>query len=161
MYPTLRAAGFAVLTAAAAARAGDASCWVYFGTSATDARRGIYFSRLDQDSGSLSPAVRVADRPDSVFLAFAPDRRHLYSLAEVPGPEGGPVEAIETYAVDAASGRLAGAGEPGAGAAGPGAGRGGPSEPWGCGAAAGGRGGAGEGVAGGPESCHSGVDPSG
>jgi|CZKI01.1.fsa_nt_gi 6-phosphogluconolactonase len=111
MYPTLRAAGFAVLTAAAAARAGDASCWVYFGTSATDARRGIYFSRLDQDSGSLSPAVRVADRPDSVFLAFAPDRRHLYSLAEVPGPEGGPVEAIETYAVDAASGRLAGAGE--------------------------------------------------
>jgi 6-phosphogluconolactonase len=112
MHPTLKAAGFgALMASAAAARAGDSSCWVYFGTSATDARRGIYLSKLDQDSGSLSPAVRVADKSDSVFLAFAPDMRHLYSLAEARGPGGGPVEAIETYAVDAGSGRLAGAGE--------------------------------------------------
>jgi 6-phosphogluconolactonase len=112
MHPTLRAAGFAALMAAAAsARAGDASCWVYFGTSATGASRGIYRSRLDQVSGSLSPAVRAAEKSDSVFFAFAPDKRHLYSLAEVPGPGGGPVEAIETYAVDAASGGLTGAGE--------------------------------------------------
>jgi 6-phosphogluconolactonase len=99
------------MAAGSAVRAGDASCWVYFGTSATDARRGIYLSKLDQDSGSLSPAVRVAEKPDSVFLAFAPDKRHVYSLAEAPGPGGGPVEAIETYAVDAATGRLTGAGE--------------------------------------------------
>ncbi len=112
MHPTLSAPGFAALLAlASAAQAGSASCWVYFGTSATDSRRGIYLSRLDQDSGGLSPAARVADKPDSVFFAFSPDKRHLYSLAEAPGPGGGPVEAIETYAVDAASGALAPVGE--------------------------------------------------
>lgn len=112
MHPTLLAAGFgALLALAPAARAGDASCWVYFGTSATDARRGIYLSRLDQESGALSAAVRVADKPDSVFFAFSLDKRHLYSLAEVPGPWGRPAEAIETYAVDAATGRLTGVGE--------------------------------------------------
>ncbi len=111
MHPTLAALGFGMLmTAAATVRASDAACWVYFGTSATDARRGIYLSKLDQDSGSLSPSVRVADKSNSVFFAVAPDKMHLYSLAEVPGP-GGPVEAIETYAVDAASGALTPAGE--------------------------------------------------
>ncbi|HXQ80212.1 MAG TPA: lactonase family protein [Opitutaceae bacterium] len=111
MHPTIRAAGFGALMAVAAATEGNASCWVYFGSSATDARRGIYLSRLDQDSGSLSPAVRAADKSNSVFFAFAPDKRHLYALAEVPGTGGDPVEAIETYAVDAASGGLTGAGE--------------------------------------------------
>lgn len=112
MHPTLAAVGLGTLLGLApVSRAGDSSCWVYFGTSATNARRGIYVSRLDQDSGSISPAVRAADKSDSVFFAFSPDKRHLYSLAEVQGAGGGPVEAIETYAVDAASGQLASAGE--------------------------------------------------
>jgi 6-phosphogluconolactonase len=112
MHPTLAIVGFGALVGfAATARAADPSCWVYFGTSATDASRGIYLSRLDQSDGSLSAAVRAADKSNSVFFAFAPDRKHLYSLAEVPGPGGRPVEAIETYAVDAASGALTGAGE--------------------------------------------------
>ena len=112
MHPTLSASGFAALLAlASAARAASASCWVYFGTSATDSRRGIYLSRLDQESGQLSAAVRAADKPDSVFFAFSPDKRHLYSLAEAPGPGGAPVEALETYAVDAASGSLTLVGE--------------------------------------------------
>ncbi len=111
MHPTLAAVEFGMLmTLAATVRAGDASCWVYFGTSATDARRGIYLSKLDQESGAVSPAQRVADKSNSVFFAFAPDKRHLYSLAEVPG-RGGPVEAVEAYAVDAASGALTGVGE--------------------------------------------------
>jgi len=112
MHPTLSAIGLgALLAAAPASRAGEASCWVYFGTSATDARRGIYLSRLDEGSGALSPPARAADKSDSVFFAFSPDKRHLYALAEVPGPEGRPEEAVETYAVDAASGRLTGVGE--------------------------------------------------
>jgi 6-phosphogluconolactonase len=97
--------------ACATSRAGDSSCWVYFGTSATDARSGVYVSRLDQGTGGLSPAVRASEKSDSVFFAFAPDKRHLYSLAEVPGVGGRPVEAIETYAVDPASGGLKAVGE--------------------------------------------------
>jgi 6-phosphogluconolactonase len=84
---------------------------VYFGTSATDAVRGIYLSSLDQETGALSPATRVAEKPGSVFFAFAPDHRHLYSLAEAARPGGSPGEAIETYAVDPGSGRLTGVGE--------------------------------------------------
>jgi 6-phosphogluconolactonase len=112
MHPTLAAIGFVMLMGVVTvSRAGDSSCWVYFGTSATGADRGIYVSRLDQGTGGLSPAVRAADKPNSVFFAFSPDKRHLYSLAEVPGPKGHPIEAIETYAVESASGRLAAVGE--------------------------------------------------
>ena len=44
-------------------------------------------------------------------MAFSPDRKHLYSLSEVSRPGGRPSEAIETYAVDAASGGLSNIGE--------------------------------------------------
>lgn len=112
MHPTLAAAGLgALMSVAAAARADDPSCWVYFGTSATDSSRGLYLSKLDQETGSISPSQRVADKSDSVFVAFSPDRKRLYSLAETPGAGRGPVEAIETYAVDAATGQLTNLGE--------------------------------------------------
>ena len=107
MNPTLAALGLGALIGLGAGPcpAQDA-CWVYFGTSATDSSRGIYLSRLDQKSGLLSPAARAADKSDSVFMAFSPDRRHLYSLAEVPGDGGKPVEAIESFATDARTGEL-------------------------------------------------------
>jgi 6-phosphogluconolactonase len=112
MNPVLAAAGLGVLVGlAASARADDPSCWVYFGTSATGADRGIYLSKLDQQTGSLSPAERVADKSDSVFMAFSPDHRRLYSLAEVPGTGAKPFGAIETNAVDPATGRLTSLGE--------------------------------------------------
>jgi 6-phosphogluconolactonase len=107
MNSILKAAGLCSLMALSVAlRAGDHSCWVYFGTSATDARRGIYLSKLDEDTGALSPAVRAADKSDSVFFAFSPDKHYLYALAEVPGAGARPQEAIETYEVDPSSGAL-------------------------------------------------------
>ncbi|HEY4988169.1 MAG TPA: lactonase family protein [Opitutaceae bacterium] len=90
----------------ATARADSPSCWVYFGTQGTGAQRGIYLSRLNQETGVLSPAIRVADKPNSVFMAFSPDKRHLYALAELPRTLRQPREAIETYEVDAATGQL-------------------------------------------------------
>jgi 6-phosphogluconolactonase len=106
MHPTLAVVGLTLLGTAVSVPPLDASCWVYFGTSATDASRGIYRSSLDQATGSLSPAQRVADKSDSVFLAFSPDRKHVYGLAEVRRLGLYPVEAIETYAVDSATGDL-------------------------------------------------------
>ncbi len=111
MNPILKAAGLGMLLALGAPAGAEApSCWVYFGTQKTDASSGLYRSRLNQDTGQLSQAMRVTDRPDSVFMAFSPDRRHLYCLAEVRGM-GSPREAIETYAVDAATGALRNVGE--------------------------------------------------
>jgi 6-phosphogluconolactonase len=112
MYPILAVVGLsALIGTAATVRAKEASCWVYFGTSATDARRGIYLSSLDQGTGALSPARKVADKSDSVFVAFSPDRKHLYALAEVRRFAMNPVEAIETYEVDVATGNLTNVGE--------------------------------------------------
>jgi 6-phosphogluconolactonase len=112
MNPTLAAAGLGVVLALTpSSQAQGSSCWVYFGTSATDSNRGIYVSRLDQQTGSLSPAERVADKSDSVFMAFSPDHTRLYSLAEVPGTGPRPLGAIETNAIDPATGRLTSLGE--------------------------------------------------
>jgi 6-phosphogluconolactonase len=112
MHPSLATLGiFALVGLAATARADSPPCWVYFGTSATGSNRGLYLSRLSQETGSLSPAVRVADKPNSVFVAFSPDRTHLYSLAEAPSLGRHPTEAIETYAVDAMTGALRPVGE--------------------------------------------------
>ncbi len=112
MHPTLLAVGLTALTSlVTVSRAEASSCWVYLGTSATGADRGIYVAKLDQATGALSPAVRAADKSDSEFFAFSPDKKHLYSLAAIPGPSGHPMEAIETYAVDAASGALTSIGE--------------------------------------------------
>lgn len=112
MNPTLAAIGFgAMLGLAAASRADDPSCWVYFGTSATGTNRGLYLSKLDQATGALAPAARATDKPNSVFVAFSPDRRHLYSLAEVPLLARSPAEAIETYEVNRSTGALKNIGE--------------------------------------------------
>jgi 6-phosphogluconolactonase len=112
MHPTLTAARLCTLLGLAAiARADDSSCWVYFGTSATGDTRGIYRAALNQETGSLSQATRAADKPDSEFMAFAPDKKHLYSVAQIKHFGSRPIEAIETYSVDAATGVLTPAGE--------------------------------------------------
>jgi 6-phosphogluconolactonase len=112
MNPTLAVVGLSALMGiASAARADAPSCWVYFGTQGTGANRGLYLSKLNQDTGALTPAVRVADKSDSVFMAFAPDKKHLYALAEVPRTFGHPREAIETYEIDASTGALRNVGE--------------------------------------------------
>lgn len=112
MNPTLAALGLSALLATAATGRSQAPfCWVYFGTQVTGADRGIYLARLNQDTGSLSPAVRVADKPNSQFMAFSPDRKHLYSLAAIPRLVGRPQEAIETYEVDSSTGALRNVGE--------------------------------------------------
>jgi len=113
MHPTLAALGVgAALSLASASHAQEPSCWVYFGTSATDdARRGLYVASLNQATGTLSMALRATDKSNSVFVALSPDHRHLYSLAEVAKEGHRPTEAIETYAIDIQTGFLSNVGE--------------------------------------------------
>jgi 6-phosphogluconolactonase len=111
MHPTLTPLILAFMGLAASAGAAPESCWVYFGTQTTDARSGIYRSRLDLQTGALSPAVRITDRPNSVFMAFSPDQTRLYCLAEPVGPSGKPTETVETYQVDRRTGDLLRLGE--------------------------------------------------
>lgn len=111
MTPPIPAALLCVLLGAATT-AQASSCWVYFGTSSTNIRKGIYRAELNQETGALTHLDRVAQKSNSVFLALAPDHRHLYALAEVrPAGAPHPVEAVETYAVDAKTGKLEAVGE--------------------------------------------------
>jgi len=113
MNLTLAAFGVgAALGLASVSLAQEPSCWVYFGTSATDdAHRGLYVASLNQATGTLSMALRATDKSNSVFVAFSPDHRHLYSLAEVARAGHRPSEAIETYAIDMPTGFLTSIGE--------------------------------------------------
>jgi len=71
---------------------------VYFGTGGGDAR-GIYASTLDMETGKLSePRLIVeADRPG--FLAFSPDQRFLYCVAQGMGADGKPYGAVQAYQI--------------------------------------------------------------
>jgi 6-phosphogluconolactonase len=112
MQPIMAAFGIgALIGLAATARAEAPFSWVYFGTSSMGDTRGIYRAKLNQDTGTLSPVVRVGDRPNSEFLAFSPDHKHLYCLAAHPRSGGGPLEAIVTYEVDSTTGSLRAMGE--------------------------------------------------
>lgn len=55
---------------------------VYFGTGGGDAA-GIYRSQFNPETGQLSPAMLAAEVEAPGFLAFHPDRNHLYAVALV------------------------------------------------------------------------------
>ena len=81
------------------------SCWVYFGTQVRGSQEGIYRAKLDEETGRLSGAEKVASSANPEFLALSPDRKFLYSLSrEAKGGESR--EAIKSYATDPASGDL-------------------------------------------------------
>lgn len=93
------------LSLAAAAPAKD--CWVYFGTFTNQLSRGIYVSRLDLETGRLSPPALAAEASNPNFLAVSPDGKFLYaatrggpSAADQPG-------AVQAYAIEAGAGGLA------------------------------------------------------
>jgi 6-phosphogluconolactonase len=69
--------------------------------------QGIYAFRWDADTGTLAASGRVAKTPSPTFLAFSPDRRHLYSvnmLNEYRGEKTGSITAFQVK--DSSSGRL-------------------------------------------------------
>ena len=83
------------------ARAKD--CFVYFGTFTDADSRGIYVSRLDMDTGKVSPpqlAVAV-DSPN--YLAISPDDRFLYAVSRKDGPDPG---AVSAFSIDPKTGGL-------------------------------------------------------
>ncbi len=97
----------ALLACSATVQAGN--CLVYFGTYTGAASRGIYVSRLDQDTGHLSLPELAAETENPSYLAVAPDGRSLYAANEVehfkdPVTDHG--GAVSAFALDRATGRL-------------------------------------------------------
>lgn len=104
------AGGLAALVAMASsiANAADGTHFVWFGTSTgtKTGSEGIYVSRFDADSGTLTaPQLAVAATNPS-FLALHPRLPVLYAVAETSGTAGRPVGAILAFAIDETTGSL-------------------------------------------------------
>ncbi len=79
---------------------------VYFGTYTGAKSKGIYVSRFDDETGSLSPARLAAETPAPSFLAVHPRHRFLYAVNELEKFEGSPAGSVTAFALDAKSGSL-------------------------------------------------------
>lgn len=80
---------------------------VYFGTYTGAKSKGIYVSRFDAKTGTLSRAELAAETPSPSFLAVHPGNRYLYAVNEVEKFEGKPAGSVSSFSLDAKSGKLA------------------------------------------------------
>jgi 6-phosphogluconolactonase len=77
-----------------------ASHLIFLGTyTRTGPSQGIYATRLDDDTGELTPPTLVAEAVDPAWLTLTPDQRFLYTL------HGSPAQAIG-YQVDGSTPQL-------------------------------------------------------
>lgn len=82
------------------------SLWVYIGTYNNAKSKGIYLSRLDLSSGTLTTPELVAEATNPSFLTIAPSRKFLYAVGEIANFDGKKTGAVSAYAIDAKSGKL-------------------------------------------------------
>ena len=79
---------------------------VYIGTYTNTSSKGIYVSRLDPTTGTLSTPTLAAEGRNPSFLASTADGRFLYAVNEVDAVDGKPGGTVTGYAVDKATGAL-------------------------------------------------------
>ena len=80
---------------------------VYFGTFTGAKSKGIYLSRFDSATGTLTAPELAAEIENPTFLAVAPGEHFLYAVSEVNKIGGKDTGAVAAYAVDAKTGKLA------------------------------------------------------
>jgi 6-phosphogluconolactonase len=88
------------------AQSGASGTLVYIGTYTSPASKGIYVSRLDPATGTLSAPTLAAEGRNPSFLASTPDGRFLYAVNEVDAVDGKPGGGVTGYAIDKATGAL-------------------------------------------------------
>jgi len=72
---------------------------IFLGTYTRNGSKGIYATRLDSDTGALSPPLLVAETPDPAWITLTPDRKFLYAIHPSTAQATG-------FAVDPAAGAL-------------------------------------------------------
>jgi len=88
------------------AQSGATGTLVYIGTYTSPASKGIYVSRLDPITGTLSAPTLAAEGRNPSFLAATADGRFLYAVNEVDSVGERAGGAVTGYAIDKASGAL-------------------------------------------------------
>jgi 6-phosphogluconolactonase (cycloisomerase 2 family) len=79
---------------------------MYIGTYTASRSKGIYLSRLNLETGELSPAELAAEAVNPSFLAIHPNQRFLYAVGEVSSFEGQSGGGVAAFAIDRKSGKL-------------------------------------------------------
>lgn len=79
---------------------------VYFGTYTGAKSKGIYVSRFDSHSGTISQPELAVETKNPSFLAVPPSEKFLYAVGEVNDVQGKSAGAVNAYALDAQSGKL-------------------------------------------------------
>jgi 6-phosphogluconolactonase len=79
---------------------------VYFGTYTGANSKGVYVSRLDAASGTLTPPQLAAETSSPSFLAVHPSERFLYAVNEVSTFGGKTSGAVSAFAIDRKTGLL-------------------------------------------------------
>lgn len=98
--------GIVLVGAGVAAAADMAGPMVYIGTYTGGGSKGIYLSRLDQATGSLSQPVCVAETPSPSFLSVHTDGKHLYAVNETSQFHGEKTGSVTAFAIDSKTGGL-------------------------------------------------------
>jgi 6-phosphogluconolactonase len=111
---------FVVLVAMALSVAAPAKEFlVYFGTYTNALSRGIYVSRLDADTGTLSTPELAATTPSPCYLAVSPDEKYLYCDNSIKSFNGENAGAVSAFVIDKTSGHLTFLDEKSSGGVGP------------------------------------------
>jgi len=87
----------------------DGGTLVYFGTYTNTKgknSKGIYMSRLNLETGMLSPPQLAVETVDPSFLTVDPMGRFLYAVNEIDTYRGQPTGAVSAFAIDRKSGLL-------------------------------------------------------
>jgi 6-phosphogluconolactonase len=79
---------------------------VYVGTYTDGTSKGIYVSRLDPDTGALTPPELATEAVNPSWLAVHPSGRFLYAANEIDDFEGAGAGAASAFAIDRGTGRL-------------------------------------------------------
>jgi len=111
----------AVVLALPCAGSTAAEHFVWFGTftRGTAGSEGIYLSRFDDASGTLTPPVLAAKAKNPGFLALHPSLPMLYAVSEVADHAGKPTGGILSFSIDDRTGMLTKRNEQPSGGAGP------------------------------------------
>lgn len=95
-----------LLAAVSGALAAGNDALVYVGTYTGAKSKGIYFFRMNLDTGDTTPLELAAETISPSFLALHPSHKFIYSVNEVDKFNGQPGGGVSAFAIDAQSGKL-------------------------------------------------------
>lgn len=95
------------ITTASAAEPSDGA-FVWFGTytGGPSGSEGIYVSRFDAATGSLTEPMLAASAKNPSFVALHPTLPVMYAVSEVADADGRPSGAVLSFTIDEANGKL-------------------------------------------------------